>query len=169
VTIFTGDGRGKTTAAIGTAVRAAGHGLRVLIVFFMKGPDFVHGEVKALQGVSNITMESFGASGWAMPGQDNAVHRGAAEAAVSFAAGAIESGCYDLIVLDEAVSALSFGLLPENALLNLLESRPAGVELLLTGRGASAGLLEKADLVTEMHSIKHPFDLGIAARAGIDY
>jgi cob(I)alamin adenosyltransferase len=169
ITLFTGDGRGKTTAAIGTAVRAAGHGLRVLIVFFMKGPDFDRGEVAALKTVPNVTLRSFGESGWAMPGKDNTAHRLKASEALSYAAGALSSGSYDVMVLDEAVSAVSFGLLPEDAVTRLMDTKPDGLELILTGRGASAEMMKKSDLVTKMRSVKHPFDRGVPARPGIDY
>ena len=169
ITLFTGDGRGKTTAAIGTAVRAAGHGLRVLVVFFMKGPDFNHGEVAALKKVPNITLRSFGESGWAMPGKDNTAHRLKAAEALSFAAAALSSGNYDVMVLDEAVSAVSFGLLPAEAVTRLMDAKPEALELILTGRGAAVEIVEKADLVTEMRNVKHPFDRGVKARAGIDY
>ncbi len=169
VTVFTGDGRGKTTAAMGTALRAAGHGLRVLIVLFMKGPDFIHGELSALKTVPNVTVQGFGAPGWAQPHGDNAPHRLKAEEALAFSEEKISSGGYDVAVLDEAVSAVTFGLLPLGGIINLVKTRPPGLELILTGRSAPAELIELADLVTEMKSIKHPFERGITARAGIDY
>lgn len=169
VTVFTGDGRGKTTAAIGTALRAAGHGLRVLIVFFMKGPDFIHGEASALGTIPNVTLRYFGSPGWVIPEGDNAAHRLKAQEGFAFAADQVASGNYDLAVLDEAVSAVKFGLLPLEAVIQFIKAKPAGLELILTGRGAPAELTELADLVTEMKCIKHPFERGIAARAGVDY
>jgi cob(I)alamin adenosyltransferase len=169
VTLFTGDGRGKTTAAVGTAVRAAGHGLRVLIVFFMKGPDFVHGETLALESVPGITTRSFGAHGWVVPGTDNTEHRLRAEEAFDFASSAVSSGSYDLIVLDEIIGAADFGLLSRASLFRFIEEKPSGLELIMTGRGAFSGLIDAADEVTEMKSIKHPYEKGIVARAGIDY
>ena len=169
VTIFTGDGRGKTTAAIGTALRAAGHGLRVLIVFFMKGPNFTHGEVVALKTVPNITIKCFGALGWAKPGADNATHKLQAAEALSFVASQMASGGYDLAVLDEALNAVTYGLLSPDALIQIITAKPANLELILTGRGATSEFIEHADLVTEMRNIKHPFEHGIMARAGVDY
>jgi cob(I)alamin adenosyltransferase len=148
ISVFTGDGRGKTSAAIGTAVRAAGYGLKVLIVFFMKGPDFAHGEISSLKNISNVTVSSFGARGWAKPGQDNTAH---------------------LIKAEEALSAVAFGLLPVGSVTRLMADKPAGLELILTGRNAPAEIVGKADLVTEMRNVKHPFDRGVPARAGIDY
>jgi cob(I)alamin adenosyltransferase len=141
----------------------------VLVVFFMKGPDFNYGEVAALKKVPNITMRSFGESGWATPGKDNTAHRLKAAEALSFAAAALSSGNYDVMVLDEAVSAVSFGLLPTEAVTRLMDAKPEGLELILTGRGAATDIVEKADLVTEMRNVKHPFDRGVKARVGIDY
>ena len=167
--VFTGDGRGKTTAAIGTALRAAGHGLRVLIVFFMKGPDFAHGEVSAMGTAANITLRSFGAPGWAVTGRDNATHKLKAAEAFAYATDQMASGNYDLVVLDEAINATRLGLLPLESVIRLIKTRPARLELILTGRGAPDELVELADLVTEMKSLKHPFERGITARVGIDY
>jgi len=169
VTVFTGDGRGKTTAAIGTTLRAAGHGLRVLVVLFMKGPNFVHSETIALRAFANVTLQSFGAPGWAIPGRDNTVHQLKAAEALAFITGQIASQNYDLIVMDEVISAVHFGLLPEEAVVQLIKTKPLGLELIMTGRGATAKVIESADLVTEMKCIKHPFERGIAARAGVDY
>jgi cob(I)alamin adenosyltransferase len=169
VSVFTGDGRGKTSAAVGTAVRAAGYGLKVLMVFFMKGPDYTHGEVNALNYFPGITVRSFGERGWSKPGQDNTAHRLKAEEAIEFASASMRSHKYDVVVLDEVISAVAFGLLPVGAMTRFIAEKPAGMELILTGRDAPSEIIEKADLVTEMRNVKHPFDKGIPARAGIDY
>lgn len=169
VTIFTGEGRGKTTAAIGTALRATGHGLRVLVVLFMKGADFVHGEAVALKAIDNITLQSFGAPGWVIPDRDNTAHKIKAAEALAFAADQIASGSYDLAVLDEVISAVHFGILPHQDVLQFIKTKPSGLEIILTGHGASAELMEFADLVTEMKNLKHPFEHGVKARVGIDY
>jgi len=169
VTVFTGDGRGKTTAAIGTALRAAGSGLRVLVVFFMKGPDFPHGEMVAMETVANITTKSFGAPGWVLPNHDNTTHLLEATKALASTTEEILSGNFDVAVLDEALNVISLGLLPTEDLLHLVKTKPAGLELILTGRRSPAELIELADLVTEMKSIKHPFERGLLARPGIDY
>jgi len=169
VTVFTGDGRGKTTAAMGTALRAAGHGLRVLVVLFMKGPDFIPGELSALRTMPHVTVQQFGAPGWVMPGGDYTAHQHKANEALAYCAREISSGNYDVAILDEAVSAVALGLIPPDVITKLITTRPEGLELILTGRGASSKLIELADLVTEMKSIKHPFERGITARAGIDY
>jgi cob(I)alamin adenosyltransferase len=135
----------------------------------MKGPDFVHGEISSLKRVSLITLRSFGARGWAKPGQDNAAHKREAAEALGFAAGVIYSQGFDVVVLDEIISAVSFGLLPADAVIRLMADKPEGMELILTGRGATAAMVENADLVTEMKSVKHPLEKGIMAREGIDY
>ena len=169
VTIFTGDGRGKTTAAIGTALRAAGHGLRVLVIMFMKGPDFVRGEVVAMETVANITVRSFGATGWVEPGCDHTTHQLEATKALGFAAESVAAGCYDLMVLDEVISAVTLKVLRLEDVLKFVRTKPSTLELILTGRGATNELIGLADLVTEMKNIKHPYEHGVAARAGVDY
>jgi len=169
VTVFTGDGRGKTTAAIGTALRATGCGLRVLIVFFMKGPDFTHGEIVALKDMALVTVRSYGAPGWAIPGHNNTNHELQATQALAYATDEIASGKYDVAVLDEVLNAASLGLLSWEALTHILSTKPAGLELILTGRDVPAELIERADQVTEMRNIKHPYERGILARPGIDY
>jgi cob(I)alamin adenosyltransferase len=169
ITIFTGDGRGKTSAAIGTAVRAAGHGLRVCLVFFMKGDLFPHGEMLALANISGITLAAFGQDGWVKREEDNPEHRVQALQAMDYACSAMNSGNFDLIILDEVLSATDWSLLTLSEVVSLLAQKPYNVDLILTGRNAPAELIALADVVTEMQCIKHPFDRGIQARAGIDY
>jgi cob(I)alamin adenosyltransferase len=169
VTVFTGDGRGKTTAAIGTAVRAAGHGLRVFIVFFMKGSMFSHGEVQALSGFPGIKTASFGQKGWVKKGENNPEAREQAIKALAAGRQAVLSGDYDLVVLDEINGAVESGLIPLEDVTRLISAKPGKVELILTGRQANPQLLEIADVVTEMRMVKHPFNRGIKARKGIDY
>jgi cob(I)alamin adenosyltransferase len=169
ITIFTGDGRGKTSAAIGTAVRAAGHGLRVCLVFFMKGDLFPHGEMLALANISGITLAAFGQDGWVKREEDNPEHRAQALQAMDYACSAMNSGNFDLIILDEVLSATDWSLLTLSEVVSLLAQKPYNVDLILTGRNAPAELIALADVVTEMQCIKHPFDRGIQARAGIDY
>jgi len=135
----------------------------------MKGPDCEHGEIASLRYVPNITVQSFGGRGWAKPGQDNTVHRLKASEALSFAIGAIFSGDYDLVVLDEVITAVGLGLLPADAIARLMAEKPAGLELIMTGRGANPEIIEKTDLVTEMRNIKHPFERGMKGRAGFEY
>ncbi len=169
VSIFTGDGKGKTTAAMGSAVRASGHGLGVFIVFFMKGENYVHGEVKALSQLANVTTASFGQKGWVDRTNVKPEHRERAGSALAAASEAIKSGSYDLVVLDEITIAIDYGLIGLDEVVKLINSKPRGVELILTGRSATPGLIEAADLVTEMVMIKHPYTRGVKARPGIEY
>ncbi len=169
ITIFTGDGQGKTSAAVGLAVRAAGHGLKVLMVFFMKGQLFTHGEMLAFKHIPGITLSSFGQRGWVKEGQIKPEEKAAALKALAYAGGQMLSGEYDLVVLDEVNTALDFGLLELENVVKLLAVKPAGIDLVLTGRNAHARLVEMADTVTEMVCVKHAFNGGVQARRGIDY
>ena len=169
VSIFTGDGKGKTTAAIGTVVRAAGHGLRAFIVFFMKGEDYVHGEVNALSKLPNVTLASFGQKGWVNKDNVTPEDKERAGSALAAAREAILSGNYDLVVLDEVNIALNYKLIKLDELVKLINDKPKNVELILTGRYAEPRLVQMADLVTEMLMIKHPLSRGIKARRGVDY
>jgi cob(I)alamin adenosyltransferase len=168
VQLFTGDGKGKTTAAIGTVIRALGHGLRVYIALFMKG-DYLYGERKILAGLPGVTLESFGSSRFIDP--DNIQPEEKAEAARALAAArqAMLGGEYDLVVLDEVNLAVAFNLLGVEAVLRLIGEKPEGVELILTGRQADKELVRAADLVTECLKIKHPYDSGVEGREGFEY
>jgi cob(I)alamin adenosyltransferase len=168
VQIFTGDGKGKTTAAIGAVIRALGHGLRVYIVYFMKG-DYPYGERSILSQLPNVTMESFGTKGFADPANIKPEEKEQAKRALAAARGAMLSGSYDLIVLDEVNLAAAWDLVELDEVLKLIDEKPEGVELILTGRRADSKLVKAADLVTEMLKIKHPYDEGVAAREGIEY
>ena len=169
VSIFTGDGKGKTTAAIGTVVRAAGHGLCSFIVFFLKGRSYVHGEMKVLSEMPGVTMADFGQEDWVDKEAVSAENIRQARLALSAAREAMLGGNYDIIVLDEVNVALDYGLLELDELVNFIEDKPPKVELILTGRNANPRLVQMADLVTEMLMIKHPYTRGIEARRGIDY
>ncbi len=169
VSIFTGDGKGKTTAAIGTVIRAAGHGLRVFVVFFMKGKDYVHGEFAILSKLPDVTIASFGQRGWVSKDEVKPEHKEQAGLALASAREAILSGSYDLVVLDEVNVAIASLLVELDEVLKLINDKPRNVELILTGRHADPRLVQRADLVTEMLMIKHPYTKGIKARKGIDY
>jgi len=168
VQIFTGDGKGKTSAAIGAVIRALGHGLKVYIVFFMKG-DYPYGERSILSQLPNVTMDSFGSSGFVDPANIKPEEKEQAKRALAAAREAMLSGSYDLVVLDEVNMAVAFKLIELDEVLKLIEDKPQGVELILTGRRADSRLVKSADLVTEMLNIKHPYDEGVAARGGIEY
>ena len=169
VSIFTGDGKGKTTAAIGTAVRAAGHGLRVFIVFFAKGDQFFNGEAKVLSRLPNVTIASYKHNGWIDKENVSPEDRELARAALSSAREAMLSGNYDLIVLDEINIAINYNLVSLDEMVKFINDKPANVELILTGRYAEPELVQMADLVTEMLMVKHPYTSGVKARKGIDY
>jgi cob(I)alamin adenosyltransferase len=168
VQIFTGDGRGKTSAAIGTVVRALGHGLKAYIALFMKG-DYLYGERKILSGLPGVTLESFGSDDFVNPESIKPEEIEQAEKALAAAREAMLSGDYDLVVLDEVNLAVAFNLLGVEEVLGLIEGKPEGVELILTGRRADKELVRVADLVTECLKIKHPYDSGVEGREGFEY
>ena len=166
VQIYTGDGKGKTTAALGLALRAAGAGLRVYFGQFIKNGDY--SELTGLARFADcITVAQFGLGRFV--GREPAPEdREAAGQGLQEIRRALVSGTFDLVIGDEANVAASRGLIEEVDLLALIELRPPQVELVLTGRGASAAVLARADLVTEMHCVRHYYDQGVAARIGIE-
>lgn len=168
VQVYTGNGKGKTTAAVGTIVRAAGHGLRVCLVSFLKG-KYAYGEYKTLSRLPNVEIAQFGLRRFAEPGEVKAEEKAQARAALAAARKAVMSGDYDLVVLDEINVAVSYQLVSPDEVVELIRNKPPGVELILTGRYADNRLLEMADLVTEMVKVKHPFDARVKARKGIEY
>jgi cob(I)alamin adenosyltransferase len=168
VEIFTGSGKGKTSAALGVALRALGHGLRVHIVFFMKG-GYPYGERNMLPQLPNVSFQSFGHEHFVDPQNVTAEEREQAREALQAATTAISSGKFDLVVLDEVNVAVAWKLIEVEELLKLIDRKPQNVELILTGRYADQRLIERADLVTEMMEIKHPYQKGIKARKGIEY
>jgi cob(I)alamin adenosyltransferase len=169
VQVFTGDGKGKTTAALGTILRAAGHGLNIFIVFFIKG-SYASGEFSTLNKLPNVSMASFGLRQFIDEKSEiNPGEKKEAQAALTAAREAITGGRYDLVVLDEINVALDFHLIAVDDVIDIIKNKPSHVELILTGRHADVRLIEIADLVTEMVNIKHPFDRGVKARQGIEY
>ncbi len=168
VQIFTGDGKGKTSAAIGVALRALGYGLRVYIAYFMKG-DYPCSECDILAKLPNATVASFGQKGFVDPENIKPEEREQANQGLAAARQAMLSGSYDLVVLDEVNLAAAWKLVEVDDVIKLIGDRPKNVDLILTGREAGARLIKLADLVTEMLKIKHFHDEGITARRGIDY
>ena len=169
VQVYTGNGKGKTTAAFGLAIRAVGHGFRVYIIQFMKGKND-SGELEGLKRLEpECQLEHFGGEGWVRKGELQEEHSYEARKGFLKAQEIILSGEWDIVILDELVNAIWFELIPESEVLELLSKKPPHVELVLTGRNASQSLIEKADLVTEMVLKKHPFEQGITARLGIEY
>ena len=163
--VYTGDGKGKTTAALGLAMRAAGQGMKVAFIQFLKGlPCGEHlfvNQHNPFEIVQISVGDSFKKS------KEQASHE--AQQTLDYAEHEILSGKYDLVVLDEIFIALNQGLITVKQVLELLDSKPASVELVLTGRKAPPEIIQRADLVTEMLMIKHPFNEGTDARRGIEY
>ena len=168
VYIFTGNGKGKTTAALGAILRALGHGLRVYIVFFMKG-DYPYGEFSSLSRLPGVKVDSFGFRCLTDPANIKPEEIEQAGLALSAARRAVLSGDYDMVVLDEVNVAVAMKLVELDEVISLIKDKPEDVELILTGRYAGSELLELADLVTEMVKVKHPYDSGVLARKGIEY
>ncbi len=168
VQIFTGDGKGKTSAALGVVLRALGHGLRVYIAFFMKG-DYPYGEKNILSKLPNVKIASFGSRKFINPADVKPEERAGARRALAAVRKAMLSGNYDLVVLDEVNVAIAFKLVELDEEIRLIKDRPSSVELILTGRKVDQELVKLADLVTEMLLVKHPYDKGIKARKGIEY
>ena len=163
--IYTGDGKGKTTAALGLALRAIGAGYRVYIVQFLKGQDY--SELKSLKPFKKITVKRFG--------EKTFIHKVgtnpdimAAKQALDWSKQVIKSGKFDIVVLDEIFLAAFFKLIPLTEIIKLIKNKPKNVELVLTGRKASAQVIKLADYVTEMKEIKHPYQKGLEARKGIE-
>jgi cob(I)alamin adenosyltransferase len=166
--VFTGEGKGKTTAALGLALRAAGHGLRVLILQFIKG-SWSYGELEALKRFEEISIAPLG-SGFTWDKENLEEDVRLAEAGWQRALAAMQDPLYDLIILDELNNVLSYGLLPLEPVLEALKERRKDLHVVITGRGAPEDLVRVADLVTEMRSIKHPYhEQGIKAQPGIEY
>ncbi len=168
VQIFTGEGKGKTSAALGVVLRALGHGLRVCIVVFMKG-DYPYGEWNFLSKLPDVKIARFGFRTFTAPANVKPEEIEQAKRALAVAREAMLSGSYDLIMLDEVNIAVAWKLVELDEVVRLIRDKPPAVELILTGRHADNKLVELADLVTECLKIKHPYDKGITARQGIEY
>ena len=179
VMVYTGPGKGKTTAALGLGFRAAGQGLRVLMVQFIKG-SWHYGELDAVQMLSKAMAEAPGVERFKIiPMGRGFVKIGAekpdpedvrlVEEAWAFASKAIASRDYDLVVLDEINYAISYRMLDPEKVVEALRQKPDGVHVVLTGRNAHPSIVEFADLVTEMREVKHPYQKGIVAQRGIEY
>jgi cob(I)alamin adenosyltransferase len=164
--VYTGNGKGKTTAALGLSIRAAGAGHRVFFLQFLKLGDY--SELKSLARFEGQIEVAQHGSGGFVRGAPTPKDLECARAGLAAARAAIGSGRFDLVVLDEAVVAVRMGLIPEEELLALVREKPLELELVLTGRGASPALTGAADLVTEMVEVKHYFHKGVTAREGVE-
>jgi cob(I)alamin adenosyltransferase len=171
VIVYTGDGKGKTTAALGMALRAIGRGWKVLMVQFMKG-TWHYAELDTAKRLApDLEIVPMGRGFYRILDDHHTAeeHRQAALGALDFARAKMLSGEYDLLILDEVNNAIRTGLLPLSQVMNLLDAKPADFHIVLTGRGAPQELIDRADLVTEMREIKHPYQKGILAQKGIDF
>ncbi|MEJ2724663.1 MAG: cob(I)yrinic acid a,c-diamide adenosyltransferase [Deltaproteobacteria bacterium] len=168
VQVYTGNGKGKTTAALGQALRSAGGGLKTLIVQFMK--DSPSGETKSIKQLhKRVRLEQYGNDLFVLNKQPPSdMDLDAAHEGLNRSQQAMLSGEYDIVIMDEVCVAIHFGLLKIEQLLPLLDKRPRSVEVILTGRYCPQELIEKADLVTEMREVKHYYQKGIPARKGIE-
>lgn len=166
VQVYTGNGKGKTTAALGLTLRAAGAGMRVFFSQFLKGADY--SELAGLQRFDDlVTIRQFGEPGF-IRGNPTEADMAAGRAGLKCAAEALTDGSYHVVVLDEAALACKLGIIETPELLEAIQNRAPGVEVIITGRNAPEELIQAADLVTEMREIKHYFSRGVAARKGIE-
>ncbi|MEA2107995.1 MAG: cob(I)yrinic acid a,c-diamide adenosyltransferase [Pseudomonadota bacterium] len=169
IIVHTGHGKGKTTAALGTAFRAAGQGFKIIIIQFIKG-SWKYGELEAAKKFANLTITPMG-KGFLKLGaaEPEAADCELAENTWKACEQAILSGDYDLVICDEVNYALSYKLLPVQRVVETLNNKPSHVHVILTGRDALPEIIELADLVTEMKEIKHPYKMGISAQRGIEF
>jgi cob(I)alamin adenosyltransferase len=171
VIVYTGDGKGKTTAAMGLALRAAGYGQRVLVIQFVK--TWFTGEKGGFEHVPNVEFVQAGKGFYKILGDNLPAdeHVEAAEEALAFAQAKIATDEYDVVILDEVIGSVTGGLLKEDAVLAMIAAKPERLDLVMTGHKGHLApqILERADLVTEMKKIKHPYDKGILAKKTIDY
>ena len=164
IQVYTGEGKGKTTASVGLAVRASAH-YPVLFLQFLK--DGSSSEVGTLEKIDQITVKHFGSGSRIYPGKANVREQELAKEALEWLSQNKQN--YQVVILDEAVTAVQLGILDEGGLFQAIQDEDTSREYILTGHGASKNLIAAADLVTEMKPIKHYYDKGVAARRGIEY
>lgn len=166
--IYTGKGEGKTRAALGLAMRALGYNYKVLIVQFMKGRE--SGERKVAERLRpDLSVYNFGSDGFIIKGKVSQEDKEEAEKGLHKANELIKKNKPDILILDEILVALDFGLLDGKKVIEFINSKPEGLEIVLTGRGATSELIKRADLVTEMKEVKHYYKNGVQARKGVEY
>ncbi len=166
VQVYTGNGKGKTTASLGLAVRAAGAGLKVYIVQFLKQGDY--SEIKALKKFSDlITVEQYGL-GKFVKGKPSPEDIEAGKKGIEKIKSVVSAGNHDVVIIEEGNVAVMCGLFPSSEIVDIIDNKPENIELVITGRGATQDIIDKADLVTEMKEIKHYYSKGVKARVGIE-
>ncbi|MBS3091542.1 cob(I)yrinic acid a,c-diamide adenosyltransferase [Candidatus Pacearchaeota archaeon] len=176
VQIFYGNGKGKTTSALGTALRASGNGYSVHLVQFMKNgasslkEDQIPGEIKALSKFPTFTYKRFGLGDWYKRGKNDEAHKLNVKETYDYLLNSVNNNNYDIIIADEILYAVQLGLLEEEKVIDLIKNKPKNKELILTGSHIPLlNIFQLADLVTEIKKIKHPYDSGIIARKGLEY
>ncbi len=167
IQVYTGDGKGKTTAALGLALRASGRGLRTIIVQFMKNGDY--GEKRAIERIDGISIEQYGLPSFVIKGKEKPEDYEAAEKGLARALQIMENRECDILILDELNITLYFGLLKIEQVIEALDKKPEQMEVIITGRCVPDEIADRADLVTEMKMVKHPYEKGIDAREGIEF
>jgi cob(I)alamin adenosyltransferase len=166
--VNTGNGKGKTTAALGLMFRAMGHGFKVCLIQFIKG-TWKYGELSTAKRLSDLLDVYVLGKGFTWKTTDKDVHIEAAKKAWDFAKEAIHSGKYRLVVLDELTYLMKYQMVPGDQIVDFLTHRPEGLHIMVTGRDAPPYLIEAADLVTDMYEVKHPYQQGIVAQRGIEF
>ncbi len=168
VFVFTGNGKGKTTSALGQALRAVGHGLKVLVIQFMKGKKY--GEIIAAEKyLPGITVCLCGLDSFVMRENPAPVDVELARQGVNIAGKALSSGEYDMVILDEINVVLDFKLVPVGEVVEMIKGRAPNIDVILTGRYAPPEIIELADTVSEINEVKHHYAAGVKERAGIEY
>lgn len=165
--VYTGNGKGKTTAAIGLGIRAVGDGLKVLMIQFMKGRRY--SELDALEHMKGFTVIQFGRDEFVSKQNPEKIDIDLAQKGISYAREVLQKNLFDVVILDEINVAVDFHLITLDEVLSLLKQKPKTMELILTGRYASPEIIKQADVVSEVLEIKHPYQKGIQSRKGIDW
>jgi cob(I)alamin adenosyltransferase len=165
--VYTGNGKGKTTAALGLGLRAVGAGLKVHMIQFMKGRRY--SEIDAIKNLSNFTITQYGRDEFVNKQKPEKIDIDLAQKGLTYAKDVIKNGEYDMVILDEINVALDYKLISLDDVLKLIKTKPEKLELVLTGRNAHTEVIKIADLVTEMLEIKHPYQKGVICRKGIDF
>jgi cob(I)alamin adenosyltransferase len=168
IQVYTGEGKGKTTAALGQALRALGHGMKVYMIQFMKGREY--GEIKACERcLPDLTMVMSGRDEFVEKGSPQEIDLRMAREGFELAKKVVEEGQHQMLILDEVNVAVDYGLLPLREILDFLRSCPDNMEVVCTGRYAPPELMDMADMVSEIKEIKHHYEQGVGMRKGIEY